>query len=87
MYYAVVGGHDERNRIYGLGSSQSIFYGPSSSTISHLNSFQPNSQDYQKLETELEQMKERIKEMKEVKQRMKEMESQLAKMLDFQNQL
>ena len=54
LYYAVVGGHDERNRIYGLGSSQSIFYGPSSSTISHLKSFQPNSQDYQKLETELE---------------------------------
>ena len=86
LYSDVVGGRNKRNRIYGLGSSQDIFYEPSSSTIARLSTVQSKSQDYQKLETELEEMKERIKEMDEVKQRMREMESQIAKMLECRNQ-
>ncbi|KAK1365019.1 hypothetical protein POM88_040580 [Heracleum sosnowskyi] len=64
LFYDAVGGRNSKNRIYGLGSSQDLFYAPSSSTIAHFNnSSHPNSQDYEKLQTELEVMKERMKEM------------------------
>ncbi|KAK1379955.1 hypothetical protein POM88_026699 [Heracleum sosnowskyi] len=87
FYYDAVGGRNNRNRIYGIGSSQDLFYAPSSSTIAHINnSSHPNSQDYEKLQTELEVMKERMKEMDAMQQRMKDMENLLARMSDNQNQ-
>ncbi|KAK1361058.1 hypothetical protein POM88_045532 [Heracleum sosnowskyi] len=64
-----------------------LFYAPSSSTIAHFsNSSHPNSQDYEKLQTELEVMKERMKEMDAMQHRMKDMENLLARMADNQNQ-
>ncbi|KAK1402917.1 hypothetical protein POM88_002522 [Heracleum sosnowskyi] len=88
LYYDAVGGRNSRNKIYGIGSSQNLFYAPSSSTIAHIsNSPYPNSQDYEKLQTELEVMKERMKEMDAMQQRMKDMENLLARMSDnHQNQ-
>ncbi|KAK1387060.1 hypothetical protein POM88_015238 [Heracleum sosnowskyi] len=87
LFYDAVGGRNSKNRIYGLGSSQDLFYAPSSSTIAHFsNSSHPNSQDYEKLQTELEVMKERMKEMDAMQQRMKDMENLLARMADNQNQ-
>ncbi|KAK1391806.1 hypothetical protein POM88_010862 [Heracleum sosnowskyi] len=87
LYYDVVGGRNSRNKIYGIGSSQNLFYAPSSSTIAHIsNSSYPNSQDYEKLQTELEVMKERMKEMDAMQQRLKDMENLLARMSDNQNQ-
>lgn len=88
LFYDAVGGRNSRNMIYGIGSSQDIFYGPSSSTIAHLNnSSHPNSQDYQNLQTELEVMKERMKEMDMMQQRMKEMDAMQQRMKDMENQL
>ncbi|KAK1404066.1 hypothetical protein POM88_003671 [Heracleum sosnowskyi] len=82
-----VSGRNSRNMIYGLGSSQDLFYAPSSSTIAHFsNSSHPNSQDYEKLQTELKVMKERMKEMDTMQQRMKDMENLLARMADNQMQ-
>ncbi|KAK1359004.1 hypothetical protein POM88_043478 [Heracleum sosnowskyi] len=87
LFYDAVGGRNSRNKIYGLGSSQDLFYAPSSSTIAHFsNSSHPNSQDYEKLQTELEVMKERMKEMDTMQQRMKDMENLLARMADNQMQ-
>ncbi|KAK1372693.1 hypothetical protein POM88_028886 [Heracleum sosnowskyi] len=64
-----------------------LFYAPSSSIIAHFsNSSHPNSQDYEKLQTELEVMKERMKEMDTMQQRMKDMENLLARMADNQMQ-
>ncbi|KAK1356371.1 hypothetical protein POM88_049627 [Heracleum sosnowskyi] len=87
LFYDAVGGQNSKNRIYGLGSSYDLFYAPSSSTIAHFsNSSHPNSQDYEKLQTELEVMKERMKEMDAMQQRMKDMENLLARMADNHNQ-
>ncbi|KAK1357109.1 hypothetical protein POM88_050365 [Heracleum sosnowskyi] len=87
LFYDAVGGRKSKNRIYGLGSSQDLFYAPSNSTIAHFsNSSHPNSQDYEKLQTEFEVMKERMKEMDTMQQRMKDMENLLARMADNQNQ-
>ncbi|KAK1373785.1 hypothetical protein POM88_029978 [Heracleum sosnowskyi] len=87
LYYDAVGDRNSRNMIYGIGSSQDLFYAPSSSTIAHIsNSSHPNSQDYEKLQTELEVMKERMKEMDAMQQRMKDMENLLARLSDNQNQ-
>ncbi|KAK1398300.1 hypothetical protein POM88_008163 [Heracleum sosnowskyi] len=87
LFYDAVGGRNSKNRIYGLGSSQDLFYAPSSRTVAHFsNSSHPNSQDYEKLQTELEVMKERMKEMDAMQQRMKDMENLLARMADNQNQ-
>ncbi|KAK1387558.1 hypothetical protein POM88_015736 [Heracleum sosnowskyi] len=68
LYYDVVGGRNEKNMIYGLGSTQNIFYDPSSSDLSHISSFQPNAQDYQNLEAELHEMRERMKQMDDMQQ-------------------
>ncbi|KAK1402563.1 hypothetical protein POM88_002168 [Heracleum sosnowskyi] len=88
LYYDAVGGRYSGNMIYGIGSSQNLFYAPSSSTIAHIsNSSYPNSQDYEKLQTELEVMKERMKEMDAMQQRMKDMENLLARMSDNQNHI
>lgn len=85
LFYDAVGGRNNRNKIYGLGATQNIFYGPSSSNITKFSSSLPNNQDYQKLETELKDMKEQLKEMDEMKQRMREMENLLARVLNTQN--
>lgn len=82
LYYDAVGGRNEKNRIYGLGSTQNIYYDPSSSDLSHFSSFQPNAQDYQKLEAELTEMKERMRQMDEMQQQMR---SHLAMMTNNQN--
>lgn len=68
--------------IYGLGSTQNIFYDPSSSDLSHIIIFQPNAQDYQKLEAELHEMRERMKQMDDMQQQMRD---QLAMMSNNQN--
>lgn len=87
LFYDAVGGRNSRNRIYGLGSLQDIIYAPSSSRIGHFsNSSHPNTQDYEKLQTELDVMKERMKDMDAMQQRMKDMENQLARVLGNQNQ-
>ncbi|KAK1378583.1 hypothetical protein POM88_025327 [Heracleum sosnowskyi] len=87
LYYDALSGRNSRNKIYGIGSSQNLFYALSSSTIAHIsNSSYPNSQDYEKLQTELKVMKERMKEMDAMQQRMKDMENLLARMSDNQNQ-
>ncbi|KAK1359209.1 hypothetical protein POM88_043683 [Heracleum sosnowskyi] len=78
-----LGGRNSRNMIYGIGSSQDLFYAPSSSSIAHIsNSSHHNSQDFENLQTELEVMKERMKEMDAIQQRMKDMENLLARMSD-----
>ncbi|KAK1403709.1 hypothetical protein POM88_003314 [Heracleum sosnowskyi] len=79
LYYDAVGG---RNKIYGLGSTQNIYYEPSCNDISQSTSFQPNVQDYQKLEAELHEMKERMRQMDEMQQQMR---SQLAMMSNNHN--
>ncbi|KAK1368587.1 hypothetical protein POM88_034679 [Heracleum sosnowskyi] len=82
LYYDVVGGRNEKNMIYGLGSTQNIYYEPSCNDISQSTSFQPNVQDYQKLEAELHKMKERMRQMDEMQQQMR---SQLAMMSNNHN--
>ncbi|KAK1360948.1 hypothetical protein POM88_045422 [Heracleum sosnowskyi] len=57
LFYDAVGGRNKRNMIYGLGSTQDIFYGPSSSTVSHFSDSQPNTEEFEKLENELQKMK------------------------------
>ena len=75
MYYEVVGGHNKKNIVYGLGSSQDLFYGPgnSSSAVSDYNSSLCNSQeDYEKLQSQMLEMKDQMKKAEEM--RIKEVE-------------
>ncbi|KAK1381748.1 hypothetical protein POM88_019483 [Heracleum sosnowskyi] len=58
LYYDAIGGRNKRNRIYGIGSSVDIFYEPNGNTSYHFSSLEPNTQKYQKMENELQEMKD-----------------------------
>lgn len=88
LFYEVVGGCNKRNRIYGIGSSHSIFYEPRSTAVSYYNSSsQPNIEDYQKLQAELQEMKDQMKEMDQMKQQMHEMDQMKQQMQELKSQL
>ncbi|KAK1388315.1 DUF4216 domain-containing protein [Heracleum sosnowskyi] len=46
----LIGGRNKRNGIYGLGSTHDIFYGPSSSTVSHFSESQQNTEEIRSLQ-------------------------------------
>ncbi|KAL8105565.1 hypothetical protein AgCh_029384 [Apium graveolens] len=69
LFLKAVGGPDKKNRVYGLGSSQSIFYKPK--TIHYPSSFAT--------EEENQQLKHQLTEMNE---QMKAMENQLALIIE-----
>ncbi|KAL8148811.1 hypothetical protein AgCh_005978 [Apium graveolens] len=69
LFLKAVGGPDKKNRVYGLGSSQNIFYKPK--TMHYPSSFAT--------EEENQQLKHQLTEMNE---RMKAMENQLAAIIE-----
>ncbi|KAL8124451.1 uncharacterized protein LOC141718113 [Apium graveolens] len=69
LFLKAVGGPDKKNRVYGLGSSQSIFYKPK--TMHYPSSFAT--------EEENQQLKHQLTEMNE---RMKAVENQLAAIIE-----
>ncbi|XP_074352525.1 uncharacterized protein LOC141691660 [Apium graveolens] len=57
VFYQAVGGHNQKNIVYGLGSSQNLFYAPGSSSNAasiHFSSKHNTQEDYQKLQAELQ---------------------------------
>ncbi|KAK1356981.1 hypothetical protein POM88_050237 [Heracleum sosnowskyi] len=46
LYYDAVSGRNKRNMVYGIGSTQNIFYETSSNNISKFAIQQPSNQDY-----------------------------------------
>ncbi|XP_074355224.1 uncharacterized protein LOC141693933 [Apium graveolens] len=69
IFLEAAGGVDKKKRVYGVGSSQSIFYG---SKITPTCSSSFRNAENQKLQDELKLMKDKIKEM----------ENQIAKILE-----
>lgn len=93
LYYQVVGGHNKKNTVYGLGSAQNLFYGPemSSDPDSHITSSQCTiEEEYHKLQAEMEEMKNsmkeademRTKEVDEMKEKMRQAEEMRMKEVD-----
>lgn len=73
LYFDVVGGKNKKNVVYGIGSSQSIFYGPKKShdiSASRIGSQGNYNEDYEKLQAELQEMKDLVKAVKEQQQAM-----------------
>ncbi|KAK1379180.1 hypothetical protein POM88_025924 [Heracleum sosnowskyi] len=86
LYLDAVGGKNKKNIIYGLGSSQLMFYGSGKSHNAASGSSQCNKQDYQNMQAQLEEMKNLVKAMQEEQQnQMKTMESQLTMMFEAQS--
>lgn len=75
MFLEAVGGADKKKRVYGLGSSQSLFY--NSEVMPCTSSFA--NEENQKLREELKEIKDREKEMND---RVKAMENQLAMLIE-----
>lgn len=77
---------NKRNKIYGLGSSQAMFYGSGKSHNNACNSSYCSNQDHQNMEAELKEMKDLVKAMQEEHHhRLKVMEIQLSMMFEARN--
>ena len=59
LFLEATGGPDKKKRVYGVGSSQNLFY--QSEVMPCISSFA--SEENQKLQQELKEMKDRMKEM------------------------
>ncbi|KAK1364534.1 hypothetical protein POM88_040095 [Heracleum sosnowskyi] len=81
LYFDVVGEKNKKNVVYGIGSSQSIFYGPNKShdtNASGIGSQGNYNEDYEKLQAELQEMKDLVKAVNE----QQVMESRLLMMVE-----
>ncbi|KAK1365179.1 hypothetical protein POM88_040740 [Heracleum sosnowskyi] len=94
LFFDAVGGLDNRNRIYGLGSLQNIIYGSQSSCNIATSRYNSNfNDDYHQMQVELQEMKDHVKELQqtrddelqEMRSQMNEMKNQLAMVLNNQN--
>lgn len=94
LFLDAVGGPDNRNRVYGMGSLQSIIYGPQSSCNTATSRYNSKfNDDYHHMQVELQEMKDRVKELQqarddelqEMRNQMNEMKNQLAMVLNNQN--
>ncbi|XP_063949024.1 uncharacterized protein LOC108203794 [Daucus carota subsp. sativus] len=94
IFLQAVGGLDKRNRIYGMGSLQSVIYGPESRSDTSTSRYSGSNfnREYELMQVELQEMKDQVKELQEMRnteledmrKQMEEMKSQLA--LVFRNQ-
>ncbi|XP_017217259.1 uncharacterized protein LOC108194834 [Daucus carota subsp. sativus] len=97
IFLEAAGGLDKKNRVYGMGSLQSVIYGPGTSgsvTTSRYRGSNSNNEEYQQMQVELQDMKNQVKqlqemrnqELEEMRKQMEEMKNQLAMVFNNRNE-
>nr|XP_017224956.1 PREDICTED: uncharacterized protein LOC108201169 [Daucus carota subsp. sativus] len=92
LFLEAASGLDKKNRVYGLGSLQSVIYGSDSGSSQYRHS-NFNNEEYKQMQVELQDMKNQVKELQELrnqeleemKKQMEEMKSQLAMVFSIRN--
>ncbi|WOG84325.1 hypothetical protein DCAR_0103508 [Daucus carota subsp. sativus] len=92
LFLKAAGGLDKKSRVYGMGSLQSVIYGPETGGSRHRGS-NFRHEEYKQMQVELQDMKNQVKELQEMRnqeleemrKQMEEMKNQLALVFNHQN--